>query len=72
MAKQTVPAVTEFTVQMSLAKVTKGAVQFKELDARGVPINNFMDGKIGSMYVRKTALPNLEPVLVEVTVKVLK
>lgn len=49
---------------------TKGAVLYKEIGANGHIIENMYDCKIGSLYIRKTALNGEAiPNEIEVTVK---
>lgn len=50
-------------------KETKGAHQFIECDADGVKIDDYRSCKIGSIYLRKSALPEGEaPTFLRVSV----
>ncbi len=44
----------ELTLHFAFEKETKGAVRYKEVDAEG---KDAFDAKIGTVYVRKSALP---------------
>lgn len=37
---------------------TKGALKFRELNAAGRPVDSISDGKIGQLYMRKSAFPD--------------
>ncbi len=39
------------------AKETKGAHQFIECDSNGEPVEDYKEAKIGSIYLRKSCLP---------------
>jgi hypothetical protein len=62
----------KFQVEMGFERETKGAVLFKEL-VGGRPIESMYDGKIGSSYIRKTALNGGGlPKKIRVTVEVIE
>ena len=44
------------TKTLVLDKVTKGAVRYSEVDARGDIITDYREAVIGTIYVRKSAL----------------
>lgn len=59
-------------VQFTLDRETKGALLFKEVDARGVLISNMYDSKIGSLYIRKSSeIGKTNPKRIEVEVRAL-
>lgn len=59
----------ERTLRFELAKTTKGALQYKELDPVG-SAPTLENTVIGTLYVRKTAFDKgEEPTVLEVTVK---
>jgi hypothetical protein len=47
---------------------TKGTLFFREADNEGIPLKNFKEGKIGSIYLRKEALDGESPDTINVTV----
>jgi hypothetical protein len=62
---------TKFTIDMTLADTTKGALKFAEL-INGVPAKNPMEpgAKAGVIYFRKTAF-DISPKKLRVTVETL-
>lgn len=57
-------------VNFVLEGETKGALKFKELDALGAPVSNIADGKIGQLYMRKSAFVGGKfPAVIMVTVE---
>lgn len=60
----------QIVVTFAKDRETKGAVLYKEVGANGRIIENMYDCKIGSLYIRKTALNGETiPNEIEVTVK---
>jgi hypothetical protein len=61
------------TARFKVAKVTKGAVMYEELDANGRPTDYRDPGAIiGNLYVRQNSLRRLQegfPDIIEVTIK---
>jgi hypothetical protein len=49
-----------FTVTFEHQRETKGAVVYRELDEDGVQVDSNADACVGSLYVRKSALPEGE------------
>lgn len=45
-------------VKFALDRETKGALVYKELDAKGKVVASVSDGKIGQLYIRKSAYPD--------------
>lgn len=68
MAKQQVSN-NSFTIRMLIAKETKGALQYKEVNEKGA-IVDFHEAKIGTLYIRKTSVSGFskEPQAISVTV----
>lgn len=61
-------------VQFVLERETKGALLFKEVDAKGKIIESMYDTKIGSLYIRKDSeicLIGPRPTKIEVEVRAL-
>jgi hypothetical protein len=58
-----------FTIQLRLEKETAGAYRYQEIDASGAPVEQVW-AKVGTLYVRKTALPRgaKAPTMVTLTV----
>jgi hypothetical protein len=59
-------------VIFSFEKETKGAVRFQETDAAGHPISIADGAKIGTLYVRKSALNGTVPVKLKATLESIK
>jgi hypothetical protein len=59
----------QIKVKFRRERETKGAVLFKEVDENGKMIESMYDGKIGSVYIRKTALAEVIPNEVSITVE---
>lgn len=57
----------EIAAKMVLTKTTKGALQYKEVDEEGKPIE-IANAKFGGIYIRKQQLDGREPKEVTVTV----
>lgn len=58
-----------FSINMLLAKETKGALQYKEVDEKG-NVADYHDAKIGTLYCRKSAFDSTPKALtVSVTVR---
>ena len=57
------------TVTFSFEKETKGAVRYQETDASGVPIKIEDGAKIGTLYVRKSALNGNMPMKLKATLE---
>jgi hypothetical protein len=49
---------SQIKVTMQKTRETKGTYFFQELDADGKTIDDPRDGKIGSLYVRKSSFSN--------------
>lgn len=47
----------KFVLEFALEGETKGALKFKELDSEGNQVSTVADGKIGQLYMRKSAFP---------------
>jgi hypothetical protein len=58
-----------FSADFELVKETKGAYQFRELDANDELIKEIRDSKIGILYVRKTSFTKASPTKLKVTVE---
>lgn len=58
-----------FTASFNFEKATTGAVRFQEANAEGVALTTADGAKIGTLYVRKTAVGDPQPkgAIVEVT-----
>lgn len=56
----------EHILRFEFEKETKGAVRYQEVDAPGKPA---FAAKVGSLYMRKTALPGSIPQALNVTIK---
>jgi hypothetical protein len=56
----------DITLHFKLEKETKGAVRFQECNADGTDV---FDAKIGTLYVRKSAMPGRVLHKLTVTVK---
>ena len=50
----------QIEVRMKLERTTKGAVRYQEVDAKDNPVGAG-EFKVGTMYVRKHALPKEPP-----------
>ena len=61
----------KITYTLALEKVTKGAIRYQEITADGTPISIDEGAKVGSQYVRKSALDGDAPqrLHVEITVE---
>src|SRR4051812_37653038 len=59
----------EKTIRMALERETKGAIRYQETNARG-DIATLEESLIGTLYIRKSALPPREvPTTLDVTVR---
>ncbi len=58
---------TTTTVTFSFEKETKGAVRYQETDENNLPVNIEGGAKIGTLYVRKSALNGEIPQKLTVT-----
>ena len=56
----------DVTLHFAVEKETKGAVRYKEVNADGTDV---FDAKIGTLYVRKSAMPGRVVDKLEVTVR---
>jgi hypothetical protein len=56
----------DITLHFAVEKETKGAVRFKEVNADG---SDVFDAKIGTLYVRKSAMPGKVVPKLTITVK---
>lgn len=56
----------EFTINLKLSKVTKGALQYVEVDDNGEPRQ--WGYKVGTLYLRKEATQGNQPAVIAVTV----
>lgn len=56
------------TVNFSLEKETKGALRYQETDGNGQPVKIEGGAKIGTLYIRKSALNGEMPAKLIVTV----
>ena len=66
MAKQA-QAKQAFSVNMILAKETKGALQYKEVNEQGQEVE-FGSAKIGTLYLRKSGFASGFPKAIQVAV----
>lgn len=57
------------TVKMAFERSTKGAVRFQEVTNDGTPINIADGAKIGTLYIRKSALDGTEPKSLSITIQ---
>lgn len=55
-------------VKMKFERETKGAVRFQEVDSNGNAVE-VVDGVIGTLYVRKTALGGKVPTTLTLTIQ---
>lgn len=55
-------------VTFSFEKETKGAVRYQETDSSGIPVKIEGGAKIGTLYVRKSALNGEMPMKLKVTI----
>lgn len=60
---------TATVVTFMLEKETKGALRYQETDATGLPLKIEGGAKIGTLYVRKSALNGEMPAKLKVTVE---
>lgn len=51
----------KITVGFKFEKETKGAIRYQEIDGEGNPVTTTDGAKIGTLYLRKTALSNEVP-----------
>jgi len=56
-------------VTFALEKETKGAIRYQEVDAQNVPVKAEGGAKIGTLYVRKSALNGEIPQKLKVTLE---
>lgn len=56
------------TVTMKLEKETTGAARFHEVDGKGKFIEDYRDCQVGSLYLRKTVMPETLPKSITVNV----
>ena len=57
------------TVMFTLEKETKGAVRYQEVDAAGLPLKIENGAKVGTLYVRKSALNGDIPAKLKATLE---
>ncbi len=60
------------TITFAFEKETKGAVRYQEIDAKGFALSIADGAKIGSLYVRKSALNGTMPMKLNVTIQAAK
>lgn len=66
MAKAAVKAIE---LSFKLEKETSGALRYQEVNAEGAPLTNADGAKVGTLYVRKTAMPDGAWANLDVTIK---
>lgn len=59
----------KLVVKFLLDQETKGALRYKEVDDNGTPREITEGAKIGTLYIRKTAIPGKQPPALSVTVE---
>lgn len=59
----------KITANFVLEKTTAGAIRYQEVTAEGVPLKISDGAKIGTLYVRKSALDGDSPQKLTVTVE---
>lgn len=55
-------------LNFQIEKVTAGAVRYQETDGNGNPVTIAQGAKVGTLYIRKTALNGDTPNNVKVTI----
>ncbi len=56
-------------VTFALEKETKGAIRYQETDGSGLPVKIESGAKVGTLYVRKSALNGEMPQKLKVTIE---
>lgn len=58
-------------IEFILDRTTPGTARYQEVDAQGKPVRTREGAKIGTLYIRKTALSGQLPQRIRATIEVL-